>query len=102
MHRDSRQFLRAATETAHMTLLFLCAFFAALWLIGLPLYHAFFACQGERDALQANFRRLRQDRRLRGRCLLGLFVLLNAWSLYPRRGVCVAVAVIAAFVLVTR
>ena len=97
-----------------MTLLFLCAFFAALWLIGLPLYHAFFACQGERDALQANFRRLRQDRRLRGRCLLGLFVsrrffvvpalvvLLNAWSLYPLRGVCVAVAVIAAFVLVTR
>lgn len=100
MHRDSRQFLRAATETAHMTLLFLCAFFAALWLIGLPLYHAFFASPDERDVLRANLSRLRQDRRLRGCCLLGLFVLLNAWSLYPLRGACVAAAVIAAFVLI--
>ncbi|MBT9518954.1 MAG: hypothetical protein IV112_19910 [Methyloversatilis discipulorum] len=82
-----------------MTLLFLCAFFAALWLIGLPLYHAFFASPGEGDVLRANLSGLRQDRRLRGRCLL---VLLNAWSLYPLRGVRVAVAVIEAFVLVTR
>jgi|GEM_PF-5698963 len=85
-----------------MTLLFLCAFFAALWLIGLPLYHAFFASPGEGDVLRANLSGLRQDRRLRGRCLLVLFVLLNAWSLYPLRGVRVAVAVIEAFVLVTR
>lgn len=83
-----------------MTLLFLCAFFAALWLIGLPLYHGLFASSGERDVLRENLSLLRQDRRLRGRCLLVLFVLLNAWPLYPLRGACVAVAVIAAFVLI--
>jgi hypothetical protein len=82
-----------------MTLLFLCAFFAAIWLIGLPLYRGFFASPGEHDAVRARLSLLRQDRRWRGRCLLGLFVLLNAWSLYPLRGACVAVAVIMAFAL---
>lgn len=82
-----------------MTLLFLCAFFAAIWLIGLPLYHGLFASPGEHDAVRARLSLLRQDRRWRGRCLLGLFVLLNAWSLYPLRGACVAVAVIMAFAL---
>lgn len=85
-----------------MTLLFLCAFFAVIWLIGLPLYHGFFARPGEHEALRTRLSRLRQDRRVGGRCLLGLFVLLNAWSLYPLRGACVAVAIIAAFVLITR
>lgn len=82
-----------------MTLLFLCAFFAAIWLICLPLYLGFFASPAELDAVRARLSLLRQDRRWRGRCLLGLFVLLNAWSLYPLRGACVAVAVIMAFAL---
>lgn len=90
---------RAATVSAHMTLFFLCAFFATIWLIGLPLYHGLFASSGERDVLRASLSLLRQDRRLRGRCLLVLFVLLNAWPLYPLRGACVAVAVIMAFAL---
>lgn len=82
-----------------MTLLFLCAFFAAIWLICLPLYRGFFASPGELDAVRARLSQLRQDRRWRGRGLLGLFLLLNAWSLYPLRGACVAVAVIMAFAL---
>lgn len=82
-----------------MSLAFFAAFFAFLWLIGLPAYWLLYTTSQERKGAYEKLQWYRKQPLWPHGVLKVAFIALNAWALFPIRGALVAIGVIALFLV---
>lgn len=82
-----------------MSILLILAFFSVVWLIGLPAYWLFFSSPAERRGVTEKLEWYRTQPIWPHGILKVIFVLLNAWVLFPVKGTAVSICLIASFVI---
>ena len=92
-----RQNLRHTLVGLDMTVVFFFAFLALVWLLCLPAYWLFFSSPQERKGSLEKLEWYRKQPLWPHGVLKVMFVALNAWALFPVRGVLVSLCVIAVF-----